>query len=157
MNPITLTLCKTPVVGIAMWLSSMCVTNRTPEDVSIDVGLAGDFIQKKEQYLWYEKPFLLFIQGRDAQHRLSSFGCEKATAVEIEKSPKEEFGAIPKMNVAVDLYTIKGKLIDHYYLTPNCPPSIHEDAGMLGLGEYKNEARQIHHQDRQCQSSFAWR
>jgi hypothetical protein len=139
MNPITMTLCKTPVIGIAMWLSFMCVTNQALKDASIDVGVAGSSIQQEIRIPMDESYFLIFTQHRDIQHRLSSYVCEKASQDEIEKSPNEEFGATSKMSVSVsiDLFTTDDKLVGHYNLTPDCPPSKNEDAGMLGLGEIK--------------------
>lgn len=137
MNSITMGLCKKQGVGIVLWLASMCVTNQALKDAFIDVGVAGSSIQQEINIPMDESYFLIFIQQRDQGHRLSSFVCEKALKSEVEKSPREEFGATSKMHIAVDLFTKKGELVNHYDLTPNCPPSANEDPSMLGLGEIK--------------------
>ena len=91
-----------------MWLSSMCAINQALKNESIDVGLAGESIQEQINIPMNESYFLVLIQNRDIQHRLSSYVCEKVSKDEIEKSPNEEFGAIPKMSIAVHTHADYG-------------------------------------------------
>lgn len=41
MNTLTAALCKTPVLGTAMWLLSLCVANQALPDAYVDLGLPG--------------------------------------------------------------------------------------------------------------------
>lgn len=47
MNETTLALCKKPVIGLAMWLSSMCATNQALKDTFADLTKVGVVLDQK--------------------------------------------------------------------------------------------------------------
>jgi hypothetical protein len=47
MNETTLALCKKPVIGLVMWLSSLCATNQALKDTFIDLTKEGVLVDQR--------------------------------------------------------------------------------------------------------------
>ena len=61
MNETTLALCKKPVIGLAMWLSSMCVANQALKDTFIDIAKEGVVLDQKIEVPMDERYSLMLV------------------------------------------------------------------------------------------------
>ncbi len=61
MNELTLALCKKPLVGVAMWLSSMCVANQALKDAFIDLAKEGTVLEHAIEVPMDERYSLMLV------------------------------------------------------------------------------------------------
>lgn len=61
MNEIALALCKKPVVGVAMWLSSMCVANQALKDAFVDLAKEGTVLEQTIEAPMDERYSLMLV------------------------------------------------------------------------------------------------
>jgi len=122
MNEATLALCKKPAIGIAMWLSSMCVTNQALKDTFIDISKDSVVLEQAieipmdERYLL----MLLFRSGEKYDPNnprrsfLSHFCASSSERVESWRSPSH------KLVLAVEMVGADGRQTYRKLVEPAC-------------------------------------
>ena len=113
MNEISFALCQKPVVGVLMWLSSMCVTNQALHDAYIDLGAPNVILSENikipvdEKYsllLWLKSTGLSGDSVTDAPKTWATIVCGDGDhGIDGQGQNGKESGA--NMSLTVDLYT----------------------------------------------------
>jgi hypothetical protein len=128
MNTITFSMCQKPVIGIIMWLTSMCATNQALHDTYLNINKPNDFtvqnitIPMDEVYT-----FRVLLSLADIKAKIQEHGVDPSCSIALDntKSP---------LTLAVDLLTEKGANVGHFELSPTCPRPKWQDDSSIVVG-----------------------
>lgn len=133
MTETTLMLCKQPVLGVMMWLASMCVTNQALKEIFIDVSSPGVILNHKIDIPMDEKySFLLSFRPANPEKSVAlgmPLGSHVCNSLQVEE---KEFK--PSLSLEIKIETIDGRLIRKEHLTPQCSDSSRR-SNTLGFGQ----------------------
>lgn len=122
MNEATLALCKKPVIGIAMWLSSMCVTNQALKDTFIDISKDSVVLEQAIDIPMDER-YLLMLSFRSGEkydpdnpsRSFRSYFCPPSSEkVEAWKSPSR------RLVLAIEVVGSDGRTTYRKQVEPAC-------------------------------------
>lgn len=142
MNALTFVVCKKPVIGIIMWLSSMCVTNQALQDTYINLDKAGDTLTQSINIPMDEKYTFRILLGHDdivdmlksTRDREENPICPNGKNSIFENLSINVNNTPSPLNLSIDLLSEKGVNIGHFELSPECPRSTSEDVHSVALG-----------------------
>jgi hypothetical protein len=142
MNKIGFILCKKPVVGVLMWLSSMCATNQAIRDGYIDLGTANVLMSQKVKTPMDEKYSLLMslkpTEPNDVTTPLpNNWGailCGAVTRSDKAGQATNNNELASYISLTVEIFALNGQLISRNIFSPTCPRPKYEDAYVLILG-----------------------
>lgn len=90
MNALTASLCKKPVIGVAMWLMTLCANNQALHEKYVDLGSSGVLLSEMFEAPMDERYSLIFWLRRSADSTapnwsevLCSRGAQEAPALGI--------------------------------------------------------------------------
>ena len=132
MNALTASLCKKPVIGIAMWLMTLCASNQALHEKYVDLGAAGVILSESFEAPMSEQYSLIFWlrqeQADSTAPQWSRFLCST--------SAKEA----STLNILARVTNLKKGATATYNLPIGCPRPPHEEGGTLVVGSFKLEA-----------------
>lgn len=122
MNELTFYLCKKPVIGVAMWLSSLCVTNQLLKNTFVDLSKEGTIIDQTiespmdEQYhlMLSFAPFDNYDSENPRRSFFSHFCARPEEAREAWKSPNQ------RLTLDLEITTPSGQPLIHEAFNPMC-------------------------------------
>ncbi|MDT4288610.1 hypothetical protein RO575_03485 [Methylomonas sp. MO1] len=122
MNETTLVLCKKPIIGLAMWLMSMCVTNQALKDAFIDISKKGAVLDQNIDVPMDERYSLMLLFRSTEKYDLSnphrSFFSYFCAYPQEQVEPWRRTSQ--KLALTVDIATIDGQSISHTVFEPLC-------------------------------------
>jgi hypothetical protein len=145
MNATALALCKKPIVGVAMWLSSMCVTNQALQNTYINLSKNAVVLDQAID-IPMDETYSLMLLFRSVEKNDSSnpgrtfysyFCAYSSEKVESWKSPSQ------KLALSVEIVTLDGKPYRHKIFQPRCnrnpgdPNDIELGAVEMKRGKYR--------------------
>jgi len=141
MTETSLALCQKPVLGLAMWLASLCATNQALHDAYLNLGLKNASLQQEFKAPMAERYWLrIYLENRpkdlattEEQKDWSKIICQQPSNEEMvgETTTQEEQGVL---SLALEIKTLQGQLVSTQKLTPVCPRPKGEDGHVLNLG-----------------------
>lgn len=128
MNVATAFLCKKPIIGIAMWLLTLCATNQALQDKFVDLGGSGTLVHEvtyapmDEQY---RLVLLLRLNGSPASTEINSW--QNALCVESNQP----------LSITLLIKDAEGKAESRQTFEAVCPLPDYADTRTLLLGTTK--------------------
>lgn len=119
MTETTLTLCKQPVLGLMMWLASMCVTNQGLDEAYVDLSSPGVVLHRQIDIPMDER-YSLFLafrpaSGKEAGTQPVPFGSHVCNSLRVEEGQFK-----PSLALEVEIATTEGKPVRKERLAPRC-------------------------------------
>lgn len=142
MNKISFALCQKPVIGVLMWLSSMCAANQAIRDGYIDLGAANVLLNQEINIPMDEKYSLLLWLKPTGPHDAATplpknWGailCGTVTNSEKAGQATKSNELASYISLTVEIFALNGQLISRNIFSPTCPRPKYEDAYVLILG-----------------------
>lgn len=127
MTETTLALCQKPVLGVMMWLASMCVTNQALTETYVDLSSPGVILNQKIDVPMDER-YSLFLSFRpqgpsDLTTTTTPFGsciCSLGSKEHVAPIAAGENRVEPSVFLELTLTTLDGKLVAKELLSPQC-------------------------------------
>lgn len=127
MTETTLALCQKPVLGVMMWLASMCVTNQALTEAYVDLSSPGVILNQKIDVPMDER-YSLFLSFRpqvpsDSTATTTRFGpyiCDVASKEHVAPATVGENRVEPSAFLELAITTPDGKLVANELLSPQC-------------------------------------
>lgn len=143
MTETTLALCQKPVLGIAMWLASLCATNQALNDAYIDLNRGNNTLHqeiiapmKNERYM-----LSIYLQNKvknsltaDAQKNWSEIICPSKSSDGIAGAAVSDDEKGSMFSLTLEIKTLRGQLVTKTKFSPDCPRPESEDGHILNLG-----------------------
>ncbi len=158
MNSTTAILCKKPVLGVLMWLSTLCATNQALHDSFIDLKTTGVILSKKIDIPTDEKYSLLLLlrttevadqSAVQTKGRWAAITC--GAQVQEPREATDAGTPSPPLSLTVEILGANGKQVSKAMFSPICPRPTNDMAQYLRLGsidmkrgEYKLELSNGH-------------
>ncbi|MDO9236324.1 MAG: hypothetical protein Q7U28_09870 [Aquabacterium sp.] len=132
MNTLTAALCKKPVIGVAMWLMTLCATNQALHEKYVDLGSSGALLSETFEAPMDEQYSLIFWLRQEsadsAAPNWSNTLCSTSAQV------------APALSISARVTSIAKGVTTLYSLPIACPRPTHEDGWTLVVGSFKLEA-----------------
>jgi hypothetical protein len=145
MTETTLALCQKPVLGVMMWLASMCVANQALKEAYVDLSSSGVILNQKIDVPMDER-YSLFLSFRplgpsDSTAMTTPFGsyiCNPGSKENIAPVMAGENRVEPSVFLELTIATPDGKLFAKELLSPQCSPdATHSNTIGFGYVEMK--------------------
>lgn len=133
-------LCQKPVIGVVMWLASMCVTNQALTDVYVDLSSSGLIVGQKIDIPMDERYSLFLVFRPDGQPSSAtaptSFGadvCKLGLKERIGSLPTADGSIEPGLSLELIVSTPDGRPAARQRLVPQCSPGVAR-SNTIGFG-----------------------
>ncbi|QLI81216.1 hypothetical protein HZU75_06540 [Chitinibacter fontanus] len=118
MNEVAYALCKKQVIGVAMWLSSMCIANQALHDAYVDFSIEGDLYHEEINIPMDEK-YSLFVmfkpENKEQPNSLYKFICSNEMAIGSTK---------PVIDFELKILDLHGKIVSINKFSPDCSQNV---------------------------------
>jgi hypothetical protein len=132
MNTITAALCKNPVIGMAMWLMTLCATNQALKEAFIDLGSTGTLITESFQAPMDEEYGLqLLLRTDQSGQSAQDLNWQKLLC---KPSNNESTETMP-LDVSIRISDASGKSYLTQNFRPACQRPNFEEGRTLSLGK----------------------
>jgi len=132
MNTLSASLCKKPILGVAMWLMSLCVTNQAFHEKYVDLGVPGVLLSETFEAPMKERYSLIFLLPQ------ATNGSKVQTWSNIV-CPAESTEA-PAISISAKVTALETGNTAAFNFPVVCPRSQHENSKSLAIGSMQLEA-----------------
>lgn len=142
MTETTLAICQKPVLGIAMWLVSLCATNQALHDAYLDLGQKKATLHQEIKAPMNERYTLsILLENKakdsliaDAQKNWTEIICPSKSSNGIAGTTVSEGEKKSIFSLTIEINTLQGQLVSNTKFSPDCPRPKSEDGRILNLG-----------------------
>lgn len=142
MTETTFALCQKPVIGIAMWLASLCATNQALHDAYLDLGQRNATLRQEFKAPMNEKYTLsIYLENKandslttDAQKNWTEIICPSRSTNGVASTGMGDGEVRSALSLTLELDTLQGQLVSKTKFAADCPRPKGEDGRILNLG-----------------------
>jgi hypothetical protein len=128
MNTITFSMCQKPVIGMIMWLTSMCATNQALHDTYLNINKPNDAtIQNITIPMDEVYTFRILLSIADIKEKIQGHRVDPICSIASDNTKSS-------LTLAVDLLTENEENVGHFELSPTCPHPKWQDDSSIVVG-----------------------
>lgn len=134
MNTLTASLCKKPVIGVAMWLMTFCASNQALHEKYVDLGNSGVLLSETFEAPMNERYRLIFLLHQSSSEDKAQDWPKNICATRSTSSEE----TLP-ISISARITNITKQSTVTYNFPIVCPRPHYEDSKSLGLGSMQLE------------------